>query len=294
MKEEPLSYAVVTAARDEKENLGRLAQCLGAQSLRPSVWVIVDNGSTDGTAPLARELAERTEWIRVLSLPGAPNPERGGPVVRAFQAGLATIEPLPDVLVKVDADVSMDDDYFERLLGRFAANPSLGMASGSGHELAKGGWGPRHVTGGHVWGPCRGYRRACLSAVLPLEERTGWDGIDEVKAAVRGWQTTTFADLPFRHHRRVGTRDGRRSVHWRDQGRAAHYIGYRFSYLVMRSFFRAFRERAALAMIWGYLEAALERQARCRDESVRAYVRRGQSPLKLPARIREALGRPSA
>ena len=63
-------YAVMTPARDEVENLPRLAASLAAQTVPPDVWFIVDNGSTDGTLEIAKELAP-SRWIRVLSLPGS-------------------------------------------------------------------------------------------------------------------------------------------------------------------------------------------------------------------------------
>ena len=36
----------------------------------------------------------------------------------------------------------------------------------------------------------------------------GWDGVDEVMAELRGYRTVGFHDLGFRHHRKVGERDG--------------------------------------------------------------------------------------
>ncbi len=84
----------------------------------------------------------------------------------------------------------------------------------------------------------------------------GWDGIDEMKASARGWHTHALTDLPFKHHRVEGQRDGSRRRARIAQGRAAHYIGYRPSYLVLRSLHHARREPAALAMMWGYADAA--------------------------------------
>jgi biofilm PGA synthesis N-glycosyltransferase PgaC len=284
-------YALVTPARNEAENLERLAGCLLAQTVRPAAWVVVDSGSTDETPAVAERLAAEHPWISALAAPGERDAAPGAPVVRAFHAGLAALGERPDVVVKLDADVSFDPDYFERLLAAFAADTRLGIAGGACWEEQDGAWRPTHVTGAHVRGASRAYRRACLEDVLPLEERMGWDGIDELKAAVNGWETRIVPGLGFRHHRPVGARDGGRHRRWLAQGRGAHYMGYRPWYLVLRTLHRARREPAALAMLWGYGAAALRREPRCADEAVRARLRSEQSVSRLPLRMREARGR---
>jgi poly-beta-1,6-N-acetyl-D-glucosamine synthase len=293
MTADELSYAVITPARNEADNLPRLAGCLTRQSVRPSVWIIVDNGSTDGTVALGCALAEEHNWVRVETAPEGAGLARGGPVVRAFHFGLDALPSRPDVVVKLDADVSIEADYFARLLSAFAADPTLGMASGSAYTEQDGAWRQQHMTRTSVWGPSRAYRWSCLQDVLPLEERMGWDGIDEFKANVRGWRTGIILDLPFRHHRREGERDGSRRAAWEAQGSVAHFMGYRIPYLVLRALYRARREPAALAMLSGYAKAVAQREPRCRDADVRAYLRRQQRLRALPLRTREALGRRS-
>ncbi len=286
-------YAAVTPARNEADNLPRLAGCLETQTVPPAQWLIVDNGSTDETAAVARALSDRLGWIRLLAVPGGDAPVRGAPIVRALHAGIETLqaEGPPAFLVSIDADISFDPDYFERLLGRFEADPSLGIASGSCYELEGGVWRQRHVTGSTVWGAVRMYRWACLRDVLPLEERFAWDGIDEIKANARGWRTTTFLDVPFRHHRPEGHRDGTRFAARVSQGRAAHYMGYRPWYLLLRFLRHLPRNPSAAGLVWGYAGAALRRAARCPDVEARAYLRRQQSVARLPSRARETYRR---
>jgi poly-beta-1,6-N-acetyl-D-glucosamine synthase len=282
---------VITPARDEAENLVRLADCLAAQTARPRTWIVVDNGSTDGTRELAEELSRTHNWIRVISTDGESTAVRGAPVIRAFNAGLDELVELPDVVVKLDADISFDPDHFERLLAEFAADPTLGICSGSCWELENGAWRQHFTTRTSARGAARAYRRECLEAVSPLEESMGWDGIDELKANVRGWRTGTIQDLPFRHHRRVGERDGATRVAWATEGRLSHYMGYRFGYLLVRALYRARRNPAALAMVWGYLGAALTRRPQCADAEARAYLREQQRLRNLRQRVGEALGR---
>lgn len=284
-----LRYALVTPVRDDAANLERLAASVEAQTLRPARWLIVDNGSVDTTRELAARLEGQLPFVHFLALPLDLAAERGGPIVRAFQAGLDALDDAPDVIVKLDADVSFGPDHFEHLLREFADHERLGIASGSAWELVDGVWEQQHMTGDSVWGAARAYRRSCLEDVLPLEERMGWDGIDALKAAVAGWETRTILDLPFFHHRPEGLRDGRRAA-WRALGRCAYFMGYRPSYQLVRTAYHVRRDPAAVGLLTGYLSALVARETRCSDPAAIAYLREKQRLRSLLARRREALG----
>jgi poly-beta-1,6-N-acetyl-D-glucosamine synthase len=296
MNSTTLSYAVVTPARNEAANLRRLAQCVTAQTVRPSAWIVVDDGSSDDTAAIAYELARTEPWISVISSPaareGGDQLERGrrsGRDVTAFMAGLAALGNPPDIVVKVDADISFGPGYFEVLLLEFESDPKLGIASGGANEFEGGEWRRRNATGSRVRGASRAYRWACLQDVLPLERRLGWDVVDEVSARLRGWRTRTVGHLRFRHHRAVGARDGSRAA-WAAQGEVAYYCGYRPSYLLLRTVRRARGESAALALLSGFAAAALRGAPRHHDDALRDLVREEQRLRHLPRRVRETLG----
>jgi glycosyltransferase involved in cell wall biosynthesis len=283
------TYALVTPTRNEAINLRRLARSIAEQTRLPAAWVIVDNGSTDQTVEVAEDLATEHDWVSVIAMPGEREATRGGPVARAFTAGLRHL-PIVDVIVKLDADISLPPDHFEQLSHRFRSDPSLGMASGTCYELTGDAWRPIFNTRDHVRGAVRAYRASCLTEIAPIEERMGWDSIDELKARLRGWRTTSFEDLPFFHHRSVGQRDGSRSS-WRAQGDLAHYLRYRPSYFLFKALFRSVREPAAAAMLWGYGAAVLNGRPRHEDQSVQAALRREQRLRELPMRLRELSGK---
>jgi poly-beta-1,6-N-acetyl-D-glucosamine synthase len=282
-------YAVITPARDEAAALPRLAAALAAQTLEPSVWVVVDDGSVDGTAGLLEELTRAYPWVRPWTRAGGDGTDlsagrREGRALEAFRAGLAALEVPVNVVIKVDADVDFDADYCEALVGRFEADPALGIASGTCLELEGGAWVRRTKAEATVWGATRAYRWDCLPDVLELAPRMGWDGLDELAVQRRGYRTQAFTDLAFRHHRAEGARERSALHHGDAQGRAAWYMGYRPSYLALRALYRARRQPTALAMLWGYTAAAVRREPRCPDEGVRATLRDRQ-------RLRTALRR---
>lgn len=285
-----LTYTAITPTRNEAENLQRLALCMISQTVPAQRWIIVDNGSTDETVAAARSLAEQHHWICLLEIPGETVATRGAPVVRAFHAGLDHLAQDADVVVKLDADVTFATDYFERQLEAFAAEPTLGISAGVCMEpTGLGTWKPANVTRGHVRGAVRAYRWECLRRVTPLEERMGWDGIDELKAQVNGWTIKTLPDLSFDHHRVLGSRESA-WFRWARQGDMSHYMAYRPSYLLARTLYYMRSQPSAVAMLWGYASAAARRNTQCPADDAIAYLRGQQTLRSLPMRVREKLG----
>jgi biofilm PGA synthesis N-glycosyltransferase PgaC len=284
------TYAVVTPARNEATNLMRLARAIESQTISPVAWVIVDDGSVDGTIDLARALASEHQWVDLVEISGPPVPTRGGPVARAFVTGVGRLAVWPEVIVKLDADIAFEPDFFVRLLTEFARDPLLGIASGVAYEFRDGEWRAQHVTRSHVRGATRAYRAQCLADVSPIEERMGWDTVDEIKAELRGWRTRSFPGIQFYHYRRLAARESSRHA-WIAQGELAHYLGYRPSYVAARALFNARRDPNAIMLVSGYVAARVLRRPRCADPEVARHLRTEQRLRRLPLRAAEAFGR---
>ena len=277
-----MNYAVVTPARDEAANLPRLAAAMIAQEQPPVEWIVVDDGSGDGTAAIVEELALAHDWIRLQRREAADREEhvadgrRRARDLDGFLLGAVPLRDRADVIVKVDADVSFEPGFFAALVARFAADETLAIASGTCFEREDGAWVRRTKAASTVWGATRAYRSDCLVDVMGLEPCMGWDGLDEISAQLRGYRTQTFTDLPFRHHRPEGGRE-LSSLHQGEAlGRAAWYMGYRPSYLALRALYRARREPAAIGMLWGYFGSARVRAPRCPDERLVRELRERQ------------------
>src|SRR5256712_11037448 len=129
------------------------------------------------------------------------------------------------------------------------------------------------------------WRRACVGQVLPLEERLGWDGVDELKAATLGWRTRSLRKPVFYHHRAFAARErGARWRAWAATGETAHYLGSRTSYVFLRTFHHARRERAALGLFLGYAPPAARAGARPAGETLPARPPRPPRPPHPPRR----------
>src|SRR5262245_34315386 len=123
-----LSYALVTPARNEAEFIGDTIEAVCAQTVLPRRWVVVSDGSTDGTDDIIKRYAARHSWIEYVRRP--PQTERHfAAKVQCFNTGYQRLDGIDyDIVGNLDADITFEKDYLEFLLGRFAADETLGVA----------------------------------------------------------------------------------------------------------------------------------------------------------------------
>lgn len=104
----PVDVTVVVPARNEEASLPKLLASLDRQSVRPTQVIVVDDGSSDATAEIARG------HPGVTLVEGAPLPPGWTGKTWALHQGVAVAEA--DTLVFLDADVRLDPDALTALL----------------------------------------------------------------------------------------------------------------------------------------------------------------------------------
>jgi glycosyltransferase involved in cell wall biosynthesis len=201
-----LTYVVVTPARNEAKFIELTLKSMLAQSLCPLKWVIVSDGSTDGTDEIVTKYVADTPWLELIRMPERRERDFAGKVY-AFNAGLARMTGLKyDVVVSLDADISFDPDYFLMLLGKLAADPHLGLV-GTPFQDSGQMYDYRFVSIEHVSGACQVFRRECFESIggyLPVKGGS-IDHIAVISARMKGWKTRTFTEKICLHHRPMGT-----------------------------------------------------------------------------------------
>lgn len=284
-----LKYVVVTPVRNEAKCLADTIASMVRQTLLPERWVIVDDGSTDGTGDLIAAAARANSWITAVRRPDRGFRKSGGGVVEAFYDGYVTVrEERWEFIVKLDGDLTFDPNYFEGCIAKFADDPCLGIGGGTilvgenGQFIVDSPSDPPF----HVRGATKIYRRACWEQISPLVRAPGWDTVDEVKANMQGWCTRTFAELTLVQQRGTGSTDGMWR-NWYKNGLANYVTGYHPIFMLAKCARRAFQGTplAAVALCVGFCAGYAKRLPRVEDASAVRYLRRQQ--------VRRLMSRPS-
>jgi biofilm PGA synthesis N-glycosyltransferase PgaC len=199
-------YVVITPARNEAKFIELTLKSMVAQTVLPLRWVIVSDGSTDGTDDIVKEYTVDHPWIELIRMPEREERHFAGKVL-AFNAGYARVADLPyEVIGNLDGDVSFDEEYFDFLLRKFAENPQLGVG-GTPFREGSFQYDYRFTSIEHVSGQCQLFRRQCFEAIGGYVPRKigGIDLVAVTTARMKGWQTRTFPEKPYVHHRQMGT-----------------------------------------------------------------------------------------
>lgn len=284
-----MKLIVVTPIHNEKSNIGLLADQIERSSRKPDLWVIVDDGSTDGGAQIIRDRTHSTETI-VLERSNKGG-LIGGSAFTAWQYGVDyAVDNHPDFthIMKLDADVNLADRYLEEALDQFKQDPECGLVGG-----VLVGSGDREQTI-HVPGPVKMYSRAAFDALRSVPRAVGFDVMDELAIKAAGLRVCVRKDLQFTVRRAIGASQG--LVHGRRRnGLVCRWTGYWTPYFGLHAARYIFRKPyviGSIAMAYGYLSAddgpyAPDLKARHADEQKEKLRKAIRSPKRW---LRETYG----
>jgi poly-beta-1,6-N-acetyl-D-glucosamine synthase len=199
------SYVLVTPARNEAEFIELTLKSVVSQTVKPLKWVIVSDGSTDGTDEIVARYSAQHPWIELVRMPERRERHFAGKV-HAFNAGYALLKDLDwDAVGSLDADISFDEEFFSFLLGKLNEDPALGLVGAPFKDSSM--YDYRFVSIEHVSGACQLFRKACFMEIggyVPVKSG-GIDHVAVITARMKGWKTRTFTEKICLHHRKIGT-----------------------------------------------------------------------------------------
>jgi poly-beta-1,6-N-acetyl-D-glucosamine synthase len=247
-----LTYVLITPARNEAAFLEQTIKAVARQSVKPAKWVIVSDGSTDGTDDIVQAYAAQYDWIELVRTPERKERHFAGKVY-AFNAGYDRVKGTDyDVIGNLDADITFDPDYFEFLMKKFAENPRLGVAGTPFREESRQ-YDYRFTSVEHVSGACQLFRRSCFDEIGGYQpiKTGGVDLVAVITARMKGWQTRTFLEKTSFHHRKMGTAKRGPLVIAFDGGRTDYTHGCNAVWEVFRSVYQMTRPPLVLGGVYG-------------------------------------------
>ncbi len=277
-----LKIVIITPIRNEEKFIKSTLECMVNQTVLPHKWIIVNDGSTDKTEKIIKNFIKNFSFIEYIYIPdrGYRKPAKG--VIEAFYEGFKKIGDINyDIIAKFDADLKFPSNTLEKIIEAFENDSHLGITGGTRYEKKdnRENWKIVYVPEGFVGGPYKFYRKKCFNDIGGLIKRAGWDGVDSIKANMRGWSTGELRSLNIYHLKSTGTAlgEGRKSASEK-YGNVSYYMGGYIWYFILRVIVRSLLARkmeVGVYMIKGYLRAKKNNEPRETLE-FRRYLKRKQ------------------
>lgn len=257
-------YIIITPVKNEEKYIRYTLDSVTTQTILPEEWIVVDDGSSDNTSLIVEEFIPKFNWISLIKLNTNEEQRMGGnKVVRAFNAGYKFIKNKDwDFIVKLDGDLTLPDDYFEKIFSAFAGDEKLGICGGmilnkySDDQLIL-----EKTDLYHVRGALKTIRRKCWDVIGGFKEVWAWDGLDIMEARFHGWDTKSV-DVNVIHHRPTSSAYNPIKQSYRN-GYESYKFGNDLLLTLIRSIVRMKRKPyliTGFAFMFGFFNSWLKRE----------------------------------
>ncbi|MCG2611386.1 glycosyltransferase family 2 protein [Flavobacterium sp. SM15] len=243
-----MKYYIVIPSHNEEKFIALTLESLVQQTVLPAKVVVVNDNSTDRTAEIVQEFAQKHSWITLVNKTSDAIHLPGSKVIQAFQKGLETLDHDYDFIVKADADLIFPDNYFETIIRHFKSDETIGMAGGFAYIEKNNDWILENLTDkDHIRGAFKAYRKVCFEQIGGLKPAMGWDTVDELLCNFYNWKVVTDESLKVKHLKPTGANYNQASRY--KQGEAFYTLGYGFFITAIASVKLAMRKGKPLLFL---------------------------------------------
>ncbi len=272
------NYVIITSVKDEEDVIGKTIESVVQQTTLPKEWLIVDDNSVDSTLEIVKKYSKQYEWIKYCKNTKITTEEKGARIASIINTYLQSIEFKEyDFFSKLDGDLLLPEDFFEKVISHFKLDPKLGIASGS---LIYEGKKEKNIYEDLTRGATKFYRRECYLDIGGLQLTTGWDTIDNIIAQNKGWKTKVL-DVWFDHLEEEGASQGFVKKYY-NVGRYCGKIPYHSWYFLLKLIYRITDKPyviSTLILTYGYIKTRFIKRERPFPREVTKYFRNKQQKL---------------
>lgn len=220
-----MNYLTIIPAYNEEKHIASTLQSIVNQTVLPKKLIVVNDNSTDKTAEIVLAFAEKYSFIQLINKQSDAVHLPGSKVINAFNEGLKHIDNDYDSIAKLDADLILPENYFEKIISHFQSDEKIGMAGGFCYIEKNGTWVLENLTDkDHIRGALKTYRKECFTQIGGLKPQMGWDTVDELLCKYYGWKVKTDETLMVKHLKPTGANYDKTARY--KQGEAFYTLGY--------------------------------------------------------------------
>ncbi|KCZ72287.1 glycosyl transferase [Candidatus Methanoperedens nitroreducens] len=288
-----MSYILITPCRNEENNLPNLERSITAQTIKPCLWVIVDDRSSDNTPSIIKNLQKQHEWIKGLYLTEAGEymgSHYSRVCIQGFDFAMKQCSENKlsyEYIALVDADNILEESYFETLMHEFERKKDLGIASGINAFISREKLNDftsvldvfnifdtlkiQQSREDVPMGSARMWRKECFMETGGYMQVYTPDSVSNAKAKMRGWKIKRVKDA-----RVVERGEFIAQGLWKrskEMGRSYYYLWHPLLYVVMKSIKYSFNGPyyTGIGYLFGYVRSAIRHETRVEDEDVKRY-----------------------
>ena len=280
-------YVLITPARDESGTIAQTIESVLTQTHRPRAWVIVDDGSRDGTADIVQRYCG--PGIRLLRRQRTSQRSFANKA-RAFHAGLELLSTMSYSFIgNLDADITLAPDYYEHIIAEFSKDPTLGIAGGAVYTRRGQTIVTFDETPDSIGGAVQLFRRECFEQIggyIPLNFG-GIDAAAEITARMKGWKVRKCPESVVLEQSRSDSTTMALLVRKYREGLRFYYLGYGTLFYLCRTIYRLADHPVFIGSILallGFLYGSLTNATPSLPPDVVSYLRQEQSD-KLKERL---------
>jgi glycosyltransferase involved in cell wall biosynthesis len=269
-------FIIISPVRNEEAFVEKTLKSVISQTVKPLEWIIVNDGSTDSTRSIVEQWVKQYPWIRLINIEDRGFYYPGTGVVNVITRGYESVSRKEwDFLIKLDCDITIENNYFEAIFAEFEKNPALGIASGAIYLVDGDIVRKEKSQRDHPWGASKVYRRKCFQDINGWKAIPGWDLADLLSAQMRGWETRCFDEYRILHYRGTGTRrtdftKGRFLL-----GRFHYRYGYSISYTFLKSIYWLGEKPyiiGGISIFLGFIYAAVRKESKLFEKDMRQFL----------------------
>jgi glycosyltransferase involved in cell wall biosynthesis len=270
----------VSPSRNEEKFLPKVIKSVNKSSLRPALWVIVDDNSADKTQKILQDATKKYRYIKILRLNNRSyrNDFNYSYVCKIgfdYAIQLSQENEIDwEYIFLLDADTIVERTYFDNIINKMEKDPKIGIASGDIYVLENGKIKIIKISRNQPSGTARIWRKNCFNQTGGYSITQASDSVSIIKANLKGWKTVRFQEPRAYQLRETYSAKGL----WKGyiiRGEISYYLCFHPLSVLVRGLSFMIKPKFYLVIPYfkGYLESMIRKEPRIQDEEIVEYYK---------------------